>query len=309
MTEEALVLRDEPLSVAEIKAQVQLIQQVMKSVMKEGTHYGTIPGCGNKPVLLKPGAETLNATFRMAPDPHINDMSTDDEIRYQVTVRLGSSSRGFLGAGIGECSSNEEKYKWRKVVCDGEWEEAMDDTKREKWYRDGNKTKQIRTNMADVANTVLKMAKKRALVDAVLTVTAASDIFTQDIEDMPPEVINGGRAQLKGKPDVKRPQSKSANKDTPPATDAGEDEDIRNKISKMLLELVDGPDQIPEMIEQYSAFEGKNGDTVCRDALSKLSGKWLKSTYGKIKKDYETAGFGQDHSQIDDTEREPGEEG
>ncbi|WP_418719751.1 hypothetical protein [Bilophila wadsworthia] len=40
-------------------------------------------------------------------------------------------------------------------------------------------------NPADYYNTCLKMAKKRALVDAVLTCTAASDIFTQDIEDEP----------------------------------------------------------------------------------------------------------------------------
>ncbi len=39
-------------------------------------------------------------------------------------------------------------------------------------------------NPADDYNTVLKMAKKRALVDAVLTATAASDIFTQDLEDI-----------------------------------------------------------------------------------------------------------------------------
>ena len=39
-------------------------------------------------------------------------------------------------------------------------------------------------NPADHYNTVLKMAKKRALVDAVLTTTAASDIFTQDLEDL-----------------------------------------------------------------------------------------------------------------------------
>ena len=37
---------------------------------------------------------------------------------------------------------------------------------------------------ADHYNTVLKMAKKRALVDAVLTTTAASDIFAQDLEDL-----------------------------------------------------------------------------------------------------------------------------
>ena len=38
--------------------------------------------------------------------------------------------------------------------------------------------------MTGVAITVLKMANKRSLVAAVLNATAASDIFTQDIEDM-----------------------------------------------------------------------------------------------------------------------------
>ena len=33
-------------------------------------------------------------------------------------------------------------------------------------------------------NTMLKMAKKRALVDAVLSATRSSDLFTQDLEDM-----------------------------------------------------------------------------------------------------------------------------
>ena len=40
-------------------------------------------------------------------------------------------------------------------------------------------------DLADQYNTVLKMSNKRSLVAAVLNVTAASDIFTQDIEDMP----------------------------------------------------------------------------------------------------------------------------
>ncbi|MEC2076308.1 hypothetical protein [Metabacillus fastidiosus] len=34
-----------------------------------------------------------------------------------------------------------------------------------------------------IVNTVLKMAKKRALIDAVLSATRASGLFTQDIED------------------------------------------------------------------------------------------------------------------------------
>jgi hypothetical protein len=37
----------------------------------------------------------------------------------------------------------------------------------------------------DVKNTLEKMAEKRSLVAAVLIGTAASDIFTQDVEDLP----------------------------------------------------------------------------------------------------------------------------
>jgi hypothetical protein len=36
-----------------------------------------------------------------------------------------------------------------------------------------------------LVNTLLKMARKRALIDAILSATRASRIFTQDIEDFP----------------------------------------------------------------------------------------------------------------------------
>ena len=39
-------------------------------------------------------------------------------------------------------------------------------------------------NPSDSYNTVLKMAKKRAMVDGVITTTACSDIFDQDIDEM-----------------------------------------------------------------------------------------------------------------------------
>jgi hypothetical protein len=91
-----------------------------------------------------------------------------------------------LGEGIGECSSNEEKYKWRKAY-DEEWNATPENRRRIKFGK--YKDKQVRTEPADVANTILKMAKKRAQVDAVITCTAASDIFTQDIEDLPEEVV------------------------------------------------------------------------------------------------------------------------
>ena len=191
---DVVVREDRPLTALAIQAQVNTIQEVMNQVMKANVHYGVIPGC-KEPSLLKPGAEKIMATFRLSADPEVIDISDNDQIRYRVKIRLVSSSGVFVGAGIGECSSNEEKYKWRKAVCKEEFDEAPVDRKREKWSKGyqnkpNYKAQQIRTEPADLANTILKMAKKRALIDAVLTCTAASDCFTQDIEDLPEEYIN-----------------------------------------------------------------------------------------------------------------------
>lgn len=191
---EIALREDKPLTALDIQAQVNTIQHVMNQVMKKDVHYGIIPGT-KTPSLFKPGAEKIMATFRLSADPEITDLSDGDQIRYLVKVRLVSSSGVFVGAGIGECSSNEEKYKWRRAICNEEFEECPVDRRREKWSKGfqnkpNYKQQQIRTEPADLANTILKMAKKRALIDAVLTCTAASDCFTQDIEDLPEEYIN-----------------------------------------------------------------------------------------------------------------------
>jgi hypothetical protein len=179
------------LTAADVRAQVNLMQDVMLEVMKDGTHYGVIPGTKSKS-LYKAGAEKLMATFRLAGDPEVEDLSRDGEIHYRVKVVLRSASGNFVGAGIGECSSQEDKYAWRGMVCEEEFDATPENRRRvkfAKWQGKVEQKKQIRTNPADVANTILKMAKKRAQVDAVITCTAASDIFTQDIEDLPEEVV------------------------------------------------------------------------------------------------------------------------
>ena len=178
------------LTAADVQAQVNLMQDVMRKTMFDGTHYGKIPGTQSVS-LYKAGAEKLMATFRLAADPETEDLSCDGEIHYRVKVRLLSASGQFLGAGIGECSSREDKYAWRAMVCQEEFDATPENRRRVKFAKykgDVEKKKQVRTNPSDVANTILKMAKKRAQVDAVITVTAASDIFTQDIEDLPDEL-------------------------------------------------------------------------------------------------------------------------
>ena len=208
-------LARQELTAKEVKAQVNLIQEVMAAVMKKDVHYGIIPGC-KQPSLYKAGAEKILATFRLSVEPIVEDLSTHDEIKYRVTARGVHQGTGiFVGAGIGECSSNEDKYKWRGVVSDAEWNAMPEDRKRIKYCKptDWNKAgeiRQIRTNPADLANTVLKMAKKRAQVDLTLTATAASDCFTQDLEDIPDEYDNiKGPAAASGKPSTAAPQKKA----------------------------------------------------------------------------------------------------
>lgn len=196
---EALAIAPRPLTAVEIRAQVNLIQEVMQAVMKKDTHYGTIPGC-KKPSLWKPGAEVLFATFRISVDPIVEDLSSLEEARFRVTARAHNHGMP-LGSAVGEASSDEEKYKWRQMVCQEEYDATPEDRRRTKW-KDGRTgpycVQQIRTEVADHRNTILKMAAKRACVALALQVTAASDIFTQDIEDVPTELqdaaINGDAA-------------------------------------------------------------------------------------------------------------------
>jgi len=169
------------------------VRQVMGGVMEKGKHYGVIPGTGDKPTLLKPGAEVLLSTFRIATTLSVEDLSNDDEVRYRVVVKgIHGPSGTDLGEGIGECSSSESKYKWRKATCQQEFDETDRDRRRLKWITPNNgepfALHQVRTEPSDQANTVLKMAKKRALIDFTLTALAVSDMFSQDLEELEEEL-------------------------------------------------------------------------------------------------------------------------
>ncbi|MRW88817.1 hypothetical protein GJ699_02330 [Duganella sp. FT80W] len=179
-------------SAAEIRERVNLVQEVMRAVMKEGVHYGKIPGTP-KPTLYKAGAEVLCVAFRIAPSYRVDDLGEDGIARCRVTCVGTHQTTGIvLGEGVGECSSAEEKYKWRKAICTEEFDVTPETMRRIKFAKGERgaiyKNPQVRTEAADQANTVLKMASKRAHVAMTLTVTGASDMFSQDIEDLPEEL-------------------------------------------------------------------------------------------------------------------------
>lgn len=169
------------MAVADIISHVAMVQEVMRAVMKPEVHYGIIPGT-DKPTLYKQGAEVLCMAFRVADTYQVEDLSTADVVRYRVTCTGSHQVNGLvLGTGMGEASSAEEKYKWRKA-----WDEEFDATPANmRRIKAGKyKTKQVRTEPADLANTILKMANKRAKIAMTINVTACGDMFGQDLEDM-----------------------------------------------------------------------------------------------------------------------------
>jgi hypothetical protein len=236
------------MSATDIKAQVNLIQDVMKTVMKDGEHYGVIPGCGAKPALLKAGAEKLSLTFRLSPRFEIQKVEmAGGHVNFQITCNIFNiQTEQFLGSGVGSCSTMESKYRFRtgpgestgKPVPREYWDTRKENpagaqaliggrghtTKKDEngtWmiFRQGERVEH--DNPADFYNTVLKMAKKRAHVDAILTVTAASDIFAQDIEENPE--LFGGSAPTQAQPvhheDVSTEQPAGMRESAPPPTE------------------------------------------------------------------------------------------
>lgn len=214
----AISITDGRRSVQQLVAQREAIVEAMQKVMRKDIDFGTVPGT-DKPSLWKPGSEKILSIFNLAATPTVEDLSTPDTIRYRVHVSIHHIPTGnVLGVGVGEASSAETKYQWRKMVCKEEWEATPADRRRITWKGGNGKPYsvwQVRTNIEDVANTVLKMAKKRGQIDGVLTATAASDVFMQDVE----ELVDAGiefnpDAELAPEPPPQRPEDLQRRTDT-----------------------------------------------------------------------------------------------
>jgi len=210
---ELVAIEQRGISVADTLQTMKVVQQVMQSVMKSNVHYGVIPGC-KQPSLYKAGSEALLATFHISVEPEVEEIISRDErgrvleIRYRVKcIGRHSPTGNIVGFGIGECSTGEDKYAWRRAVCVEEFEATDENLRRVKWSKyqgKTQKTEQVRVNPADMSNTVLKMAKKRAQIDMTLTTLGCSDIFAQDLEDLDETLRENFTPETAGDPELMR---------------------------------------------------------------------------------------------------------
>lgn len=190
----------------------QRIARMQKELLIEGVDYGNVPGV-DKPSLGKPGAEKLGLAYSLAARVetrlNVGDGLTSPTLTYDATchLHLGTFDGPEVGVGHGSCNSWESKYRWRNQerLCPTCGNSAIIAGKAEYgggWLcfkkrggcgaKFGAEDPRITGQQVgreenpepwDLANTIMKMAEKRSHVDSILRTTAASGIFTQDLEE------------------------------------------------------------------------------------------------------------------------------
>ena len=165
-----------------------------RNVMEKGTDYDTLKGT-RKPTLLKPGAEFLQKGFGMSSRiTQIEKVERTDPdhpfFMYTVTLAILDRSGKFITDGAGSANTGETRYAFRWLsenrLPPGVSKESLQSRMSEGQYGSYREYRLPSSpdEIFSLANTVLKMVKKRALVDGILGATGASRIFTQDVEDM-----------------------------------------------------------------------------------------------------------------------------
>jgi len=260
-----------PFGVAEIRKRTHAIQEVMRGVMKEATHFGTIPGTP-KPSLWKAGAEVLCMTFRLAPllDSRVTVDDLDGEWAYTGSRRDGTIVTGTC-VGFFEV---EATCTIQGPACEILSRCSARCNNREAKYRG--------LSLFDVRNTVQKMAEKRAFVSAVLMATGASDIFTQDIEDFPELVgvpilqlasVQGVRELQEAQAGSSSPMSSSTMVASKPVPVPSQGLGLSPKRSAWLLRVGQESKVSPEAMERCMAYLQNAAGTEVKTFFDELARK------------------------------------
>lgn len=200
-------------SPAEVLAAQEAIRDLVETALVEGRDYMRIPGT-DKDTLVKPGAERIQMAFGAYSDFEIveKEVDHDRETRY-TKERWETVDKPTLEDGGGEDRATIDRMKaegtgrFRKDGNAWVWQErTIIEGVSYGVYR-----YVIRCNLVsrktgvvigagigvastmeskyidrprDLENTIAKMAKKRAQIDAVLSTFGLSEMFTQDLDDM-----------------------------------------------------------------------------------------------------------------------------
>jgi hypothetical protein len=228
--------------VAAVKNRLAAVRELMQSELvgptkdhPEGRDYGVIPGT-KKNVLLLPGAEKIALMFQFSPTYELKhaDLPGGHRECFAICTLTHTPTGRIIGQMSGSASTMESKHRYRGAsgkTCPKCGAMSCKASKKEfggGYYCDAKAggcgerfkpgtpeclaldelptTKQENLDPADQWNTVIKIAQKRAYTGCVKCASAASELFTVDMEDSPPPE----NSEKENKPEIKPPRSKSS---------------------------------------------------------------------------------------------------
>ena len=143
------------------------VRAFIKSQLEQDVDYGYIRDkkgnpISQKPMLFRSGAEKLALFFNLRATYEVKEIEDWDKgfFKYSVKCYLTNGHTGeVITEGLGIAHSKEKKFRSEKV------------------------------DVFDLPNTLLKIAKKRAFVDAILSATGGSYFFYSGSEEDEDELI------------------------------------------------------------------------------------------------------------------------
>jgi len=188
MTPAASPPRITPGTIQETTQGIALLQGMVKDILVRGIDYGRIPGMPQDS-LWDPGASQIIGSFNCyCGQRRILKLEDSDE-RIVACVEVPIISRATqqeVGSGIGAASTLETKYKYRWVANPKQWgyDEAAIKTFKTKRGKDeeGNNVTLYRIpnpEHSELLNTIVKMASKRAEVDAAESLPGVASVLRQ----------------------------------------------------------------------------------------------------------------------------------
>ena len=325
------------------KKRLEELQQFIKFYLTDqGKHadYGIIPGT-DKPTLLKPGADKLCEVYLLEDDYFIvPEYSQEDWDRdpplfdYTVKCVLTDRRTGVkVSSGLGSCNSYEGKYRWRdankkcpkcgkesiikgkeqygggwlcygkKGGCGAKFADGDDSI-------EGQKTGKVpNDDLATYKNTILKMAKKRAKVDATLSATRSSGIFTQDMDDITynPDADTYRTGTQEAADEVMREKMDKLPGKSMPESHAFSKEVIELQKLIAILHGVDKSITGDTICEKY--FVKTNGEGAKYDEVkffhTEKQKRWVHGQTKKIREDYASVLPPPEAEPLDFDDREP----
>lgn len=290
-TEQSLAKVEEfssDVALARIDERIKFIEG-LRQRLKKGEDYNTHKGY-SKPSLEQPGAEKILSCLNCGYDVERGEQGVVWNQQYglkefSIVIHLIDRVTGkFIGSGVGSARAEVDDLLTAKR---GKDDKVVWDKKANKPVREIN---QSRIGWAN--NKALKIAKKRAIVDAAKSAGSLSGYFTQDLPDDNSGPSKPGTTKTKTKNPPQEPpqESEPPAELEPPESEPGEN-GIKDPATPDQLKIIETRVLESHLLAPFEYFylitEMKHG--INKKSASIIIDKWL-NTERPVRKELEAKG-------------------